>query len=43
MICCICKKCRKTAETRSDSALCKPTARTMKSKDPVYANVAKKR
>ncbi|XP_016422771.1 SLAM family member 9-like [Sinocyclocheilus rhinocerous] len=44
VIFCICKKCRKTTETRSDSALCKPTARTMKSKkDPVYANVAKKR
>ncbi|XP_058616348.1 SLAM family member 9-like [Onychostoma macrolepis] len=43
---CICKKSasKKTAETRTDSALCKPTAQKMKSKkDPVYANVAKKR
>ncbi|XP_016344356.1 T-cell surface antigen CD2-like [Sinocyclocheilus anshuiensis] len=44
VIFCICKKYRKNTETRSDSALCKPTAQKMKSKkDPVYANVAKKR
>ncbi|XP_016116513.1 uncharacterized protein [Sinocyclocheilus grahami] len=44
VIFCICKTYRKNTETRSDSALCKPTAQNMKSKkDPVYANVAKKR
>uniref|UniRef100_A0A8C1T4E7 Ig-like domain-containing protein n=1 Tax=Cyprinus carpio TaxID=7962 RepID=A0A8C1T4E7_CYPCA len=48
VICCICRKCRKTAltqeEDRTDSALCKPTTRKMKSKtDAVYENVPKKR
>ncbi|KAF4097213.1 natural killer cell receptor 2B4-like [Onychostoma macrolepis] len=48
VMCCICKKCRKTVETRNedrtDSALCKPTTRKKKSKsDAVYENVPKKR
>ncbi|XP_016309642.1 natural killer cell receptor 2B4-like [Sinocyclocheilus anshuiensis] len=47
VICCICKKCRKTVETqeedRTDSALCKATTRNTKSKtNAVYENVPKK-
>ncbi|XP_050950435.1 SLAM family member 5-like [Labeo rohita] len=48
MVCCICKKCRKTVQTqeedRTHSALCKPTARKTKSKsDALYENIPKRR
>ncbi|KAF4097256.1 hypothetical protein G5714_021264 [Onychostoma macrolepis] len=48
VICCICWKCRKTAQTQeediTDSALCKPKTRKTKSKtEAVYENVPKKR
>ncbi|XP_073699904.1 SLAM family member 5-like [Garra rufa] len=47
VMCCICRKCRKTVkiqeEDRTDSALCKPTSRKKKSKtEAVYENVPKK-
>ncbi|KAF4097253.1 hypothetical protein G5714_021261 [Onychostoma macrolepis] len=44
VICCICRKCRKTEEDRTDSALCKPTTRKTKPKtEAIYGNVSKKR
>ncbi|KAK7126521.1 hypothetical protein R3I94_017871 [Phoxinus phoxinus] len=48
VIFCICKKCRKTVQTRQEdrsvSVLCKPRTRIKKSKaDAVYENVPKKR
>ncbi|XP_050951083.1 T-cell surface antigen CD2-like [Labeo rohita] len=47
MMCCICRKCRKTVqiqeEERTGSALCKPKQRKMKSMtETVYENVPKK-
>ncbi|XP_016108463.1 SLAM family member 5-like [Sinocyclocheilus grahami] len=47
VMCCTCKKCRKTVQTHeeeSDSALCKPKTHKKKSKsEAVYENVPKKR
>ncbi|CAM4660097.1 unnamed protein product [Leuciscus chuanchicus] len=46
VICCICRKRKKLVQTRekdmNDSALCKPTRRKKKSKEPVYGNVSSK-